>query len=45
VLPILGVVMLLRLPVLNTFQSMVHDFKDHNDACLIMIVCSICYIS
>jgi hypothetical protein len=37
--PILGVVMLLRLPVLNTFQSMVH-----NDACLIMIVCSICYI-
>ena len=42
---ILGVVMLLRLSVLNTFQSMVHDFQDHNDGCLIMIVCSICYIS
>jgi hypothetical protein len=37
-IPILGVVMLLRLPVLNTFQSMVHDFQDHNDACSIMIV-------
>jgi hypothetical protein len=43
VLPVLGVVMLLRLPVLNSFQSMVHDFQNHNNACLIMIVCSICY--
>ena len=31
-IPILGVVMLLRLLVLNTFQLMVHDFQDHNDA-------------
>ena len=37
-IPILGVVMLLRLLVLNTFQLMIHDFQDHNDACSIMIV-------
>jgi hypothetical protein len=43
-LPILEVVMLLKLPVLNTFQSMVHDFQNHNNACLIMIVRSRCYI-
>jgi hypothetical protein len=34
----------LRLPVLNTLQSMVHDFQNHNNACLIMIVRSRCYI-
>jgi hypothetical protein len=31
-IPILGVVMLLRLLVLNTFQLVIHDFQDHNDA-------------
>ena len=44
VLPILGVDMLLRLPELNTFQSMVHDFQNHNNTCLIMIVRSRSYI-
>jgi hypothetical protein len=44
-IPILGVVMLLRLLVLNTFQLMIHDFQDHNDACSIMTVCFIGYIS
>jgi hypothetical protein len=44
-IPIIGVVMLLRLLVLNTFQLMIHDFQDHNDACSIMIVCFIGYIS
>jgi uncharacterized membrane protein YoaT (DUF817 family) len=44
-IPIAGVVMLLRLLVLNTFQLMVHDFQDHNDAFSIMIVCFIGYIS
>jgi hypothetical protein len=44
VLPVRGVVMLLRLPVLNTFQSMVHDLQIHNNACLTMIVRSRSYI-
>jgi hypothetical protein len=44
-IPILGVVMLLRLLVLNIFQLMIHDFQDHNHACLIAIVCFIGYIS
>jgi hypothetical protein len=44
-IPVLGVVMLLRLLVLNTFQLMIHDFQDHNDACLIVTVCFIGYIS
>jgi hypothetical protein len=43
-IPILGVVMLLRLLVLTIFQLMTHDFQDHNDACLIMIVCYLCYL-
>ena len=41
---VLGVVILLRLLVLNTFWSLIHDFKDHIDACLIMIVCYISWI-
>ena len=44
-IPILGVVMLLRLLVLNIFQLMIHDFQDHNHACSIVIVCFIGYIS
>jgi hypothetical protein len=44
-IPILGVVMLLRLPVLNIFQLVIHDFQDSNHACSIMIVCFIGYIS
>jgi hypothetical protein len=44
-IPILGVVMLLRLLVLNILQLMIHDFKDHNHACSIVTVCFICYIS
>jgi hypothetical protein len=44
-MPILGVVMSLRLLVLNIFQLMIHDFQDHNHACSIMIVCLIGYIS
>jgi hypothetical protein len=44
-IPILGVVMLLRLLVLNIFQLMIHDFQDHNHACSIMTVCLIGYIS
>jgi hypothetical protein len=42
---ILGVVMLLILPMLNIFQLMICDFQDHIDACSIMIVCFIGYIS
>jgi hypothetical protein len=42
---ILGVVMLLRLLVLNIIQLMIHDFQDHNHVCLIMTVCFIGYIS
>jgi hypothetical protein len=44
-IPILGVVMLSRLLVLNISQLMIHDFQDHNDACSIMTVCFIGYIS
>jgi hypothetical protein len=44
-IPILGVVMLLRLLVLNIFQLMIHDFQDHNHACSIMTVCFTGYIS
>ena len=44
-IPILGVVMLLRLLVLNIFQLMIHDFQDHNHACSIVTVCFIGYIS
>jgi hypothetical protein len=44
-IPILGVVMLLRLLVLNIFQLMIHDFQDHNHASSIMTVCFIGYIS
>jgi hypothetical protein len=44
-IPVLGVIMLLRLPVLNIFLLMIHDFQDHNHACLIMTVCFISYIS
>jgi hypothetical protein len=44
-MPILGVVMSLRLPVLNIFQLMIHDFQDHNHACSIMTMCFIRYIS
>jgi hypothetical protein len=44
-MPILGVVMSLRLLVLNIFQLMIHDFQDHKHACSIMIVCFIGYIS
>jgi hypothetical protein len=44
-IPILGVVMLLRLLVLNIFQLMIHDRQDHNHACLIVTVCFISYIS
>jgi hypothetical protein len=42
---IIGVVMPLRLLVLNIFQLMIHDFQDHNHACSIMFVCLIGYIS
>jgi hypothetical protein len=42
---ILGVVMPLRLLVLNIFQLMIHDFQDHNHACSIMIMGFIGYIS
>jgi hypothetical protein len=44
-IPILGVVMFVRLLVLNVFQLMIHDFQDHNHACSIVIVCFIGYIS
>jgi hypothetical protein len=44
-MPILGVVMSLKLLVLNIFQLMIHDFQDHNYACSIMTVCFIDYIS
>jgi hypothetical protein len=44
-LPILGVVMLLRLPMLYIFQLIIHDFQDHNHACSIMTMCFIGYIS
>jgi hypothetical protein len=44
-IPILGVVMLLRLLVLNIFQLMIHDVQDHNHACSIVTVCFIGYIS
>jgi hypothetical protein len=44
-IPILGVVMLLRLLVLNIFQLVIHDFQDNNHACSTMIVCFIGYIS
>jgi hypothetical protein len=44
-IPILGVVILLRLLVLNIIQLMIHDFQDHNHACSIVIVCFIGYIS
>jgi hypothetical protein len=44
-IPILGVVMFLRLLVLNIFQLMIHDFQDHNHACSIVTVCFIGYIS
>jgi hypothetical protein len=44
-IPILGVVMLLRLLVLNIFRLMIHDFQDHNHACLIVTVCFTGYIS
>jgi hypothetical protein len=44
-MPILGVVMSLRLLVLNIFQLMIHDFQDHKHACSIMTVCFIGYIS
>jgi hypothetical protein len=44
-MPILGVVMSLRLLVLNVFELMIHDFQDHNHACSIMTVCFIGYIS
>jgi hypothetical protein len=44
-IPILGVVMLLRLLVLNIFQLMIHDFQDHNHAFSIVTVCFIGYIS
>jgi hypothetical protein len=38
-IPILGVVMLLRLLVLNIFQLVIHDFQDNNHACSVMTVC------
>jgi hypothetical protein len=44
-MPILGVVISLRLLVLNIFQLMIHDFQDLNHTCSIMTVCSIGYIS
>jgi hypothetical protein len=44
-IPTLGVVMLLRLLVLNIFQLMIHDFQDQNHACSIMTECLIGYIS
>jgi hypothetical protein len=44
-IPILGVVMFLRLLMLNIFQIMIHDFQDHNHACSIVTVCFIGYIS
>jgi hypothetical protein len=44
-MPNLGVVMLLRLLVLNILQLMIHDFQDHNHACSIMTLCLISYIS
>jgi hypothetical protein len=44
-IPILGVLMLLRLLVLNIFQLVIHDFQDNNHACSIMIVFFISYIS
>jgi hypothetical protein len=45
VIPILGVVMLLRFLVLNISQLMIHDFYDHNHACSTVTVCFIGYIS
>jgi hypothetical protein len=44
-MPILGVVMRLRLHMLNIFQLMIHDFHDHIHACSIETVCFIGYIS
>jgi hypothetical protein len=44
-IPIFGVVILLRLLVLNIFQLMIHDFQDHNHACSIVTMCFIGYIS
>jgi hypothetical protein len=44
-IPILGIVMLLRLLVLNIFQLMIHDFHDHNHDCSIVTMCFIGYIS
>jgi hypothetical protein len=40
-IPTLGVVMLLRLLVLNIFELMTHDFQDYNHACPIVNVCFI----
>jgi hypothetical protein len=44
-IPTLGVVMLLRLLMLNIFQLMIHDFQDHNHVCSVVTVCFISYIS